>query len=77
MPEAACFKERMWCDARPQDPKYGYGAAGNFSFPAVPPSSSLTYEVEMVGFEEPQQPDESVSFDVMKPITVEDLYYQK
>ncbi|KAF5830730.1 hypothetical protein DUNSADRAFT_14112 [Dunaliella salina] len=42
-----------------QDPKYGYGAAGNFSFPAVPPSSSLTYEVEMVGFEEPQQPDES------------------
>mmetsp|Transcript_16635 Transcript_16635/g.43499 ORF Transcript_16635/g.43499 Transcript_16635/m.43499 type:complete len:409 (+) Transcript_16635:43-1269(+) len=42
-----------------QDPNYGYGAAGNFSFPSVPPLSNLTYEVEMVGFEEPQQPDES------------------
>jgi len=44
-----------------QDPSYGYGATGSFSFPSVPPASLLTYEVEMVGFEEPQQADESVS----------------
>ncbi|KAJ9532937.1 hypothetical protein QJQ45_018036, partial [Haematococcus lacustris] len=35
-----------------QDPTYGYGEAGSFSFPAVPPGARLTYELECVDFEE-------------------------
>ncbi|GAX84618.1 hypothetical protein CEUSTIGMA_g12039.t1 [Chlamydomonas eustigma] len=35
-----------------QDPKYGFGEQGNFSFPAVPPNAKLIYEVELVQWEE-------------------------
>lgn len=43
-----------------QDAQYGYGQAGSFSFPSVPPSSALTYEVEMVEWEDPDEEDEQV-----------------
>ncbi len=33
------------------DPQYGYGKAGSFSFPCVPPDSQLVYDVELVGWE--------------------------
>ncbi len=32
-------------------PKYGYGEKGNFSFPMVPPSAELVYEMELLAFE--------------------------
>ena len=32
--------------------RYGYGAAGSFSFPFVPPGSDLEYELELLGFDE-------------------------
>eukprot|EP00899_Mesostigma_viride_P023140 jgi/Mesvir1/400/Mv11291-RA.1 len=31
-------------------PEYGYGKAGHFSFPSVPPDSHLVYEVELISF---------------------------
>jgi tetratricopeptide (TPR) repeat protein len=34
-----------------QDPKYGYGDRGSFSFPAVPPNSRLVYDVELIHWE--------------------------
>lgn len=34
-------------------PDYGYGAEGNFSFPAVPGNAALTYDVELLDFEPP------------------------
>ncbi|KAG1661566.1 hypothetical protein FOA52_009566 [Chlamydomonas sp. UWO 241] len=34
-----------------EDPKYGFGERGSFSFPAVPPSAKLVYEIEMVQWE--------------------------
>ncbi|KAG2500970.1 hypothetical protein HYH03_000792 [Edaphochlamys debaryana] len=33
------------------DPLYGYGARGSFSFPCVPPSAQLVYELEMLSWE--------------------------
>lgn len=32
-------------------PKYGYGEKGNFSFPMVPPSAELVYELELLAYE--------------------------
>lgn len=32
-------------------PEYGYGDQGSFSFPAVPPSAALEYEVELMHWE--------------------------
>lgn len=32
--------------------RYGYGVAGSFSFPFVPPGSDLEYELELLGFDE-------------------------
>ncbi len=43
-----------------QDPKYGYGEAGSFSFPAVPPSAQLVYEVEFVDFEDVNTHEDTV-----------------
>lgn len=34
-----------------QDPKYGYGDKGSFSFPSVPPQSLLTYQVALLAWE--------------------------
>eukprot|EP00197_Chlamydomonas_leiostraca_P004432 CAMPEP_0202859602 /NCGR_PEP_ID=MMETSP1391-20130828/1645_1 /ASSEMBLY_ACC=CAM_ASM_000867 /TAXON_ID=1034604 /ORGANISM="Chlamydomonas leiostraca, Strain SAG 11-49" /LENGTH=376 /DNA_ID=CAMNT_0049538651 /DNA_START=34 /DNA_END=1161 /DNA_ORIENTATION=+ len=42
-----------------QDHKYGYGEAGSFSFPAVPPAAALAYEVEVVDWEDPDAQDEA------------------
>jgi hypothetical protein len=53
---------RLWlrlARAALQDPKYGYGEQGSFSFPAVPPHERLTYEVECVDFEAPDEEDVS------------------
>ncbi len=53
---------RLWlrlARATLQDPKYGYGEQGSFSFPAVPPHERLTYEVECVDFEAPDEEDVS------------------
>ncbi|XP_050386148.1 peptidyl-prolyl cis-trans isomerase FKBP42 [Argentina anserina] len=33
----------------------GYGIEGNFSFPNVPPSADLLYEVELIGFDETKE----------------------
>lgn len=33
------------------DPRYGFGEKGSFSFPSVPPSSQLVYQVELVAWE--------------------------
>lgn len=33
-------------------PQYGYGLAGSFSFPFVPPNANLEYETELLGFED-------------------------
>lgn len=38
-----------------QDPKYGFGERGNFSFPSVPPQAQLVYELELLGFDEPDE----------------------
>lgn len=38
-----------------QDPKYGFGDRGNFSFPSVPPKAQLVYELELLGFDEPDE----------------------
>lgn len=40
-----------------QDPVYGYGERGSFSFPAVPPRSRLVYRVEMVSWETAEETD--------------------
>lgn len=37
------------------DPAYGYGDKGSFSFPSVPPSCQLVYEVDMVTWEPPSE----------------------
>eukprot|EP00884_Botryococcus_braunii_P007229 jgi/Botrbrau1/16507/Bobra.0142s0101.1 len=42
------------CRVRIQPP-YGYGEKGSFSFPSVPPRAELIYEVELVGFETPNE----------------------
>ncbi|KXZ44317.1 hypothetical protein GPECTOR_69g410 [Gonium pectorale] len=34
-----------------EQPSYGYGSVGSFSFPCVPPNSRLVYELEMVNWE--------------------------
>lgn len=34
-----------------QDPTYGYGERGSFSFPAVPPNSKLVYRLEVISWE--------------------------
>ncbi|XP_075264326.1 uncharacterized protein LOC142356266 [Convolutriloba macropyga] len=36
-------------------PKYGYGEKGSFSFPSVPPNASLTYVVELIDWEAPEE----------------------
>lgn len=41
--------ERAWVYV--QDPRYGYGERGSFSFPCVPPNASLVYDVQLLGFE--------------------------
>ena len=33
----------------------GYGKEGNFSFPNVPPTSDILYEVELIGFDETKE----------------------
>lgn len=33
-------------------PQYGYGEAGNFSFPTVPSNAALEYDVDLVDWEE-------------------------
>lgn len=33
----------------------GYGKEGNFSFPNVPPSADILYEVELIGFDETKE----------------------
>lgn len=38
-------------------PEYGYGDAGNFSFPSIPPKASLSYSIELIDFEEPISED--------------------
>ncbi|KAL6760549.1 hypothetical protein V8C86DRAFT_2550657 [Haematococcus lacustris] len=48
-----------------QDPAYGYGEAGSFSFPAVPPGARLTYELECVDFEEADDEDGESSGNLM------------
>ncbi|GFH10027.1 peptidylprolyl isomerase, partial [Haematococcus lacustris] len=48
-----------------QDPTYGYGEAGSFSFPAVPPGARLTYELECVDFEEAEDEDGESSGNLM------------
>ncbi|KAJ9533675.1 hypothetical protein QJQ45_026732 [Haematococcus lacustris] len=48
-----------------QDPAYGYGEAGSFSFPAVPPGARLTYELECVDFEEAEDEDGESSGNLM------------
>lgn len=35
--------------------KLAYGKEGSFSFPNVPPMADVMFEVELVGFEEPQE----------------------
>ncbi|GIL72185.1 hypothetical protein Vretimale_335 [Volvox reticuliferus] len=40
-----------------QDPAYGYGALGSFSFPCVPPNSQLVYEVHMINWEGVEETD--------------------
>lgn len=37
------------------DPLYGYGERGSFSFPSVPPSCQLLYEVDMLTWEPPAE----------------------
>jgi FKBP-type peptidyl-prolyl cis-trans isomerase len=37
------------------DPGYGYGDKGSFSFPSVPPSCQLVYEVDMIAWEPPAE----------------------
>ncbi|WIA11718.1 hypothetical protein OEZ85_011813 [Tetradesmus obliquus] len=37
------------------DPAYGYGEKGSFSFPSVPPSCQLVYEVDMIAWEPPAE----------------------
>ncbi len=37
------------------DPFYGYGERGSFSFPSVPPSCQLLYEVDMLTWEPPAE----------------------
>jgi hypothetical protein len=37
------------------DPAYGYGDKGSFSFPSVPPSCQLVYEIEMLTWEPPAE----------------------
>jgi hypothetical protein len=37
------------------DPAYGYGDKGSFSFPSVPPSCQLVYEVDMIAWEPPAE----------------------
>mgnify|MGYP001810883456 CR=1 FL=1 len=37
------------------DPSYGYGEKGSFSFPSVPPSCQLVYEVDMIAWEPPAE----------------------
>jgi FKBP-type peptidyl-prolyl cis-trans isomerase len=34
---------------------YGFGPSGSFSFPSVPPTADLEYEVEMLGFSEAEE----------------------
>lgn len=34
------------------DPAQGFGAAGSFSFPAVPPSCQLVYDMRLLDWEE-------------------------
>lgn len=36
-------------------PKYGYGERGSFSFPTVPPSAHLVYDIELLDFEPPNE----------------------
>lgn len=33
----------------------GYGKEGSFSFPNVPPSADLIYEVELIGFDDAKE----------------------
>lgn len=33
-------------------PRYGFGVAGSFSFPTVPPHAGLVYELELLDYEE-------------------------
>jgi hypothetical protein len=37
------------------DPAYGYGESGSFSFPSVPGGAKLEYVVELLGWEEVQE----------------------
>lgn len=39
----------------------GYGEEGNFSFPNVPPTADLVYEVELIGFDETKEVSHSRS----------------
>jgi tetratricopeptide (TPR) repeat protein len=41
---------RLWVS-----PAYGYGAAGSFSFPTVPPNASLVYDIHLLDFEPPEE----------------------
>eukprot|EP00879_Flechtneria_rotunda_P005210 GHRR01005492.1.p1 GENE.GHRR01005492.1~~GHRR01005492.1.p1 ORF type:complete len:384 (+),score=144.45 GHRR01005492.1:94-1245(+) len=43
--------ERAWVYIT--DPAYGYGEKGSFSFPSVPPSCQLVYDVQMLTWEPP------------------------
>lgn len=47
--------ERAWVYV--QQPRYGFGDAGSFSFPAVPPGALLVYDVELLAWEEAKEGD--------------------
>lgn len=36
-------------------PEYGYGSSGSFSFPTVPPAAALTYDIELLDWEPPEE----------------------
>ena len=41
-------RARIWVP-----PELGYGAAGSFSFPTVPPNSALVYDLSLLEWEAP------------------------
>ncbi|KAB2594746.1 hypothetical protein D8674_030196 [Pyrus ussuriensis x Pyrus communis] len=53
--------EGTWDEQRPLEMilgkgwELGYGKEGSFSFPNVPPVADISYEVELIGFDETKE----------------------